>query len=319
LLLYFFCITGKLLPYTNISCNEYTKEGVKFMTSEIIVGTLSYHDQLRVRLDAEMHYLTGEKCSFEFIETVEPPWSFFVLRPDCTNRRGYRSFAGRFAVAKAVSDLLVNHVEVNYIKQYIEKTYYYWSDEDRQGVLGCTLETMEKLKTVRRNKILQNIYDYLATEPALIVEGFVRFRLKDHWNYLQRLVRRSGQEFMEARDYLEFIRLLRCFLDMQEPKIDEVQVFITAEGTFYLCDKKGHVIKREQLRTPSFTVIDGEFNYKEYLLSILITMAPREIVFHVSDHIWDCDPLQTIQQVFGSRIKRCPGCEKCQQLDVHKI
>lgn len=287
------------------------------MISQIVVGTVFYPNEVRERLHSELKFLAGECLGLDSYEISEPPWNLFVLRVQRGHKQGERGFACRFAVAKAVSDLFVNHVESAFVKDYIEETYSYWSPRDRDDLLSRTHEELEKLRVVRRNRILQSIYDYLAENQLLNVEGYARFRLKEYWNQLERLVRRTGQDFMAAKDYLEFVRLLRCFIEMQEPKIGEVHIFITSEGTFYLCDNTGTVIRREHLRTPSFTVVDGEFNYKDYLLSMLITLSPKSIIFHVSDQIWDCDPLQTIQQVFGSRISRCPGCDKCRHLSAH--
>lgn len=288
------------------------------MASNIIVGTISYPDEVRDRLNSELSYLSHERVAVDYDENPDPPWSFFILRVRHGQKQGERRFACRFAVAKAISDLFVNHIEAGYVEKYIDKTYHFWPADDRREVTGRTLVTLEKLKTVRRNRILQGLYDYLADNRTLLVEGYAKFRLQEYWNLLQRLVKRTGQEFVTAKDYLEFVRLLRCFIEMQEPKINEVHIFITAEGNFCLCDETGNVIRREHLRTPSFTVIDGEFNYKDYLLSMLITLAPKTIVFHVSDQIWNCDPLQTIQQVFGDRISRCEGCKKCNHLYVRK-
>ncbi|HHW42105.1 MAG TPA: hypothetical protein GXX19_13395 [Syntrophomonadaceae bacterium] len=287
------------------------------MTSYIIIGTLSYANEVRERLNSELNFLSGERFAFECDEQKDPPWSFFILRAQRGNKQGERKFAIRFAVAKAISDLFVNYMESAYVREYINRSYNYLSPHDREEVVNRALETMQKLRMVRRNRILQNLYDYLGDHQTLMVEGYARFRLKEYWGQLQRMVKRTVQEFVAAKDYLEFVRLLRCFIDLQEPKINEVHVFITTEGTFYLCDERGNVIRREHLRTPSFTVIDGEFNYKDYLLSMLITLSPKNIIFHVSDKIWNCNPIQTIQQVFCNRIARCPGCEKCRHLYMH--
>ncbi len=288
------------------------------MASDIIIGTIAYADEVRERLDSELKFLTSEGLALELEEVENPPWSFFILHTTRGKKQGEKGIACRFAVAKAVSDLLVNHVESDFVRKFIDKSYNYWSANDRNDLIERNAESMSKLRIVRRNRILQSIYDYLADSQVLMVEGFARFRLKDYWKQLQRMVKRTSQEFMAAKDYLEFVRLLRCFIDMQEAKIDEAHVFINTEGTFFLCDETGEVIRSEHLRTPSFTVNDGEFNYKDYLLSMLITLAPKSIIFHVSDLIWDCDPLQTIQQVFGERISRCPGCARCKQLNAHK-
>ena len=288
------------------------------MSSNITIGTLAFADEVQKRLSAELNFLTDEGLALELEEAENPPWSFFILHVPRGKRQGEKGVACRFAVAKAVSDLFVNHVESNFVKEFINRSYSYWAPSDRDDLIERNAENLTKLRIVRRNRILQSLYDYLADSQVLIIEGFARFRLQEYWKQLQNIVKRTSQEFMAAKDYQEFVRLLRCFIDMQEPKICEVHIFINTEGTFFLCDETGEVIRSEHLRTPSFTVNDGEFNYKDYLLSMLITLAPRSIIFHVSDLIWDCDPLQTIQQVFGERVARCPGCAKCKQLNAHK-
>ncbi len=284
------------------------------MNSQIIIGTASYVDEVRDRVGNELKFLSDEHAEVHFEEQDEHPWVFFSVRVCRANQQGDRKFACRFAVAKALSELFINLLESDYVKDFIEEAYHYCSPQDRFEIVSCTLETLEKLKIIRRNRILQSIFDYLAEHRTINVEGFARFRLQSYWNQLQHIVERAGEDFLAEKDYLEFVRLLRCFVEMQEPKIDEVHVFITPEGTFFICDQKGHVIRREHIRTPSFSVIDGEFNYKDYLLSMLITLVPETINFHVSDCIWECETLRTIQQVFEERVFRCPGCERCHHL-----
>lgn len=284
------------------------------MNSQIIIGTASFADEIRDRLVKELKFLSDEQDIVLFEERENTPWLFFIVGVSRNNKRGERRFACRFAVAKALSDLFVNHLEADFVKNYIEETYHYCSPQDRFEIVSCTLETLDKLKIIRRNRVLQSVYDYLVEYRTINIEGFARFRLQSYWTQLERIVKRTGEEVLAAKDYLEFVRLLRCFIEMQEPKIDETHIFIAPEGTFFICDKKGHVIRREHIRTPSFSVTDGEFNYKDYLLSMLITLVPETIIFHVSDCIWECDPLRTIQQVFEDRVIRCPGCERCRHL-----
>ncbi|HHW28016.1 MAG TPA: hypothetical protein GXX21_00465 [Syntrophomonadaceae bacterium] len=284
------------------------------MSSQIIVGTASFREEIRGKLEAELKFLEDKETVINYQEREEPPWTFFLIQLSRKNQLGERKFASRFAVAKAISDLFINHLEADYVKDYIEDEYNYCSPQDRFEIVSVTLETLEKLKIIRRNRILQSVFDYLAENQIIIIEGFARFRLHGYWAQLRRIVKRTGEEFLAAKDYLEFVRLLRCFIEMQESKIDEVHIFISPDGTFFICDKKGHVIRREHICTPSLSVIDGEFNYKDYLLSMLITLVPETIIFHVSDRIWECDPLRTIQRVFENRVVRCSGCERCQHL-----
>jgi len=310
-------VLGKPLSNNNIPCNEYyilNKEGVNYVISQITIVTASYADEIRERLNTELRFLRDEPDVIHYREEETPPWAFIEVGLSRANQQGERRFACRFAVAKAISDLFVNDLEVSYVQDYIEDVYSYCTPQDRFEIVSCTLEALEKLKGIRRNHILQSIFDFLGEHQFINIEGFAVFRLQNYWLQLQRIVKRTGQEYLAAKDYLEFVRLLRCFIEMQEPKIDEVHIIVTVEGAFFICDRKGNVIKREYMSTPSFSVNDGEFNYKDYLLSMLITLVPETIVFHVSDRVWECDPLLTIQQVFADRIYRCPGCERCQHL-----
>ena len=284
------------------------------MSSQVIIGTSLFGDELKEKLETELKFLDDQETLIDFKEVEKPPWVYYGLRLSRKKQKGERKFASRFAVAKAIAELFINQLEANYIKDYIEDIYHYCSPQDRFEIVSITLETLDKLKIIRRNRILQSVFDYLADNQLLNIEGFARFRLQGYWAQLRRIVKRTGEEFLAAKDYLEFVRLLRCFIELQETKIDEVHIFISPEGTFFICDKKGHVIKREHIRTPSFSAIDGEFNYKEYLLSMLIVLVPETIIFHVSDGIWECDPIRTIQQVFEDRVIRCPGCDRCQHL-----
>lgn len=284
------------------------------MNSQIVIGTASFVDEIRVRLECELNFLSDEQDIVYFEERENPPWLFFIVGVTRGGKQGERRFACRFAVAKAVSDLFISQLETNFVKDYIEKTYHYCSPQDRFEIATSTLETLDKLKIIRRNRVLQSVYDYLVEYRTINIEGFAKFRLRGYRTQLERIVERTGEELLAAKDYIEFVRLLRCFVELQEPKIDEAHIFITPEGAFFICDKNGYVIRKEHIHTPSFSVTEGEFNYKDYLLSMLITLVPEIIIFHVSDHIWECDPLRTVQQVFEERVMRCPGCERCRHL-----
>jgi putative sporulation protein YtxC len=287
---------------------------VIFVSFQFLIGTISYADEFRKRLNLELKFLQNGQVNILYREAEIPPWSFTMVGIERAKGQGEHRFACRFAVAKAVTDLFINHLEANFVKNYTEKVYSYCSPQDRFEIVSCTLETLEKLKIIRRNRILQSVYDFLADNRSINIEGFAKFRLRNYWKQLQCVVRRTGQEYLNAKDYQEFVRLLRCFIEMQEPKMDEVHIFVTVESTFFICDRRGNIIRKEHLCTPSFSVNGGEFNYKDYLLSMLITLVPKTIVFHVSDHTWESDPLRTIQQVFEDRICRCSGCDRCRHL-----
>ncbi len=71
----------------------------------------------------------------------------------------------------------------------------------------------------RRNVIVRKLMDYFENTDSLILDGFVNFRLKDYMKDLEEIVDKAVDDFLMEREYKEFIRLLRYFVDIQEPKI----------------------------------------------------------------------------------------------------
>ena len=61
---------------------------------------------------------------------------------------------------------------------------------------------------------------YLIFNDNLNLEGFVRFRTKDYWDFLCETVDSAADAYLINREYQEFIRLLRYFVELQEPKVD---------------------------------------------------------------------------------------------------
>lgn len=91
------------------------------MNSQIIVGTNSFADEIRERLQNELKFISNDQDIINFEEYENKPWLFFFIGLLRHNKHGERRFACRFAVAKAISDLFVNHLEANFAKDYIEK------------------------------------------------------------------------------------------------------------------------------------------------------------------------------------------------------
>jgi hypothetical protein len=87
------------------------------LNSQIIVGTNSFADEIRERLQNELKFISNDQDIINFEEYENKPWLFFFIGLLRHNKHGERRFACRFAVAKAISDLFVNHLEANFAKE----------------------------------------------------------------------------------------------------------------------------------------------------------------------------------------------------------
>ena len=80
---------------------------------------------------------------------------------------------------------------------------------------------------------------------------------------------------------MEFIRLLRYFVDIQEPKVNEVNILLEKNSMFKLLDSEGKEIENEYLEGFCVELMSNSVNYEDLLISALITLAPKQLVIHL--------------------------------------
>jgi hypothetical protein len=61
----------------------------------------------------------------------------------------------------------------------------------------------------RKDKIVNKILEYISDNTDIIVEGFLRFRLKDFGSEMEELVDKVIEEYLVEKEYNEFIKLLK--------------------------------------------------------------------------------------------------------------
>lgn len=172
--------------------------------------------------------------------------------------------------------------------------------------------------TTRKAKVYRKAFTYLEEDRSINLLGFVRFRLQDHWNELFELVETGIDEYLEDKQYQEFVELLRYFIAVQETKQEVVHVVPSVDKPFHLYDKKGDRLWMDQLDAV-LNMDEQNCRDEDYLVSALVTLAPESIVLHLT---MDKPGLaQTISSIFDSRLTTCHSCPLClssrRVLDVH--
>lgn len=80
--------------------------------------------------------------------------------------------------------------------------------------------------TTRKARIYRKVRDYLEDERELNVLGFVRFRLQEHWNELFELIETGLDDYLEDRQYQEFVDLLRFLSPIRKPSRKSFTLFL---------------------------------------------------------------------------------------------
>lgn len=218
------------------------------------------------------------------------------------------------SVSQILADWIINNEEQQLIDKIVANNYFYFNPDEQSTVAANALKALT-CNPARYQLVLTRILDYLENHYELVVDGFVNFRLKDYRLQLSEVVDKVVDDFMMELEYKEFIRVLRYFVDVQEPREEEAHVVINGSNLCRIYDSHGKVIQNQYLEDTLLpnhkTDAADNLNYEDLLISALITVAPRNIMVHSTNRVRDQELLDTIKSVFDGRVILCNGCEMC--------
>jgi putative sporulation protein YtxC len=224
-----------------------------------------------------------------------------------------------------MSEILAEHIlsewEEKLIRKEINRNCKPLSVDEKEGVFSRAREFIrnchnsESLNLLmnygRKNRIAHRIFDHIENCQHLAIEGFINFCMQDYLTELRFAVELAREELKNEKEYNEFIKLLRHFVETQSPKVYEVNLTMGHSGVFSLWDENGTNIEKNYINYYLSDMIYDDINLDDLLISILITIAPRRIVLHQTNGLSFSEPVKIIKKVFKDRIIICPGCERC--------
>lgn len=288
------------------------------------VGLTETAEEVRGRLQQDFRTLTQEGFRVAIDEINRGNYTFL----GCNVIEGELSFRNyeriknllKNYVAKILAELIILREEKKLVRRIIEHNYYYFSDEERNTIYEKSIQLLNNGTTgilsdfgvkARHGKILSSINEYLDNNHELVLEGFINFRLKDYRMRLVEIVDNAVDNFVMDLEYKEFIRVLRYFVDIQEPKVEEVHVIINEYGNYQILDTDGKSINNKQLEN-FIADSTNEINFEDLLITALITISPYSVVLHNAGGTNSClSVINTIQNIFEGRVAICAGCAMC--------
>lgn len=223
-----------------------------------------------------------------------------------------------------ISEFLAEHIlcdwEHKMVRREISKRTRHIDVQDQETVLRKAIDFLQRCNTSdsinllfnygRKNKISHKIMDHIYANDNLVIEGLINFCMQDYLNELRFAVDLACEELNNEKEYNDFIKLLRYFVDTQSPRMREVNLLMDKDGLFYLWDGAGINIDEKIVNYYSNEMLYNDISLDDILVSILITISPQRIILHNSSSD-NSEPVKIIRQVFGERIKDCSGCERC--------
>ncbi len=211
-----------------------------------------------------------------------------------------------------IARIILDELQNTWIRRMIHTHYGYFDKEEQDQILSHVSTDLKRNAHSYYPYICRALDEHLAMCDLLVIEGFVRFRIKDYWLFLRTTLDKAVDAFLIDQEYQEFIKLLRYFVELQEPKIYLVNIVLEDSGGFKLIDAKGEIIKTQYLEGIILEIGNNELDYEDLLISALITVAPNQIVLHAhkNNHV-----SKTIMSIFDNRVSLCSGCSICYNND----
>lgn len=207
-------------------------------------------------------------------------------------------------IGSAFAQFLLYDIKEEIIARIIKKEYFYFEDEERREIFQKAIDGNVDYDERRWAAYIHGrLTEYFSENRELSLEGFIRFRLKEYIDELEYIVDRSVDELLIDREYNEFIKLLRYFVEIQEPKIEEVHVLLEDDKKYTLLDSGFKVINNDMLEDLAKEISDNDISDDDLLISSLITIAPNKIVIHDSNKIKNTELLNTIKNVFCGKVE----------------
>lgn len=291
------------------------------MVEVITIGSAEEVNALKENLSFKSEFLREQGVDIQLDE--KKYGSMAYLGCNCSEQDINNKNIRRY-LASEISELIIDYWEDKLLQRIVRANYYFFTPEEKENILDRSKELLEKGHPIkkpelaysieRRNKIISKVEKYLESYNQINIEGFINFRLQDYLTELQEAVDFAVDEFMMEKEYNEFIRLLRYFVDIQEPRLKEVHVLLPKNEKFMLLDDKGEEISSQYLESFFVDIIDSDINYEDLLISALITIAPKELVLHTDKHTDYKQTVKTIEHVFNERVRKCYSCSKCSNM-----
>ncbi|QQY80364.1 putative sporulation protein YtxC [Keratinibaculum paraultunense] len=215
-------------------------------------------------------------------------------------------------VAKAILDIILNI----YAEDIINKNLYLYVDDlkvsEKKEVAKISKNILlDKSNFLDEKKsIYMETKDYLKNNSIILVDGLIRFRLKQLDFLIDLAIEKGIDEFTIEKEYKEFIKILQYFVESQEPKYELIHL-IFEDVDYKLLDDSGNIIDKDFFSEIITEMDDTNISKNDILISTLIVLAPEKIILHLDDKCKDEDVIKVILNVFQDRIYICQGCEKC--------
>ncbi len=210
----------------------------------------------------------------------------------------------RTMLCTLLADIIVENLQIRHMVRLLKQKYSFLSEKEQCDILVRALKRLWYGKSGQKNEVAlckvdvkQRLSELLQQSDAdtMMLEGFMRFRMKDYLETWEKELAWCVQDHVRKKEYAEFVEILRLFVKIRIPRVRQVHLCVDGDGEYVLLDERLCLLERR---------FSGARSDKDdALLSALVNIAPLSIVVHNRERFWDARIIETIKDVFGTRVE----------------
>ena len=216
-------------------------------------------------------------------------------------------------ISSILSLLVIDELEEDFIDKLIIQNYFYFDTNERKDIINICFDIMtedfSKNFDIKFGELYSSFYDYLLNHRNLYLQGFTNFRLKSYFNILDDTVTQAVNSYVIEKEYLEFISLLKLYINSQKSNCELVHIIYSHSNTILL-DEYKQIIDISQDSFNGKFLSDISFSSNDYTLNSLLTLLPKKIYIHLIDNYID-EFINTLQAIFENKVHICTDCNIC--------
>lgn len=268
-----------------------------------------------------LNYLLNE---LDYIE-VEPIYissnKFKNYKNIIVHYRGNNNKKFIHEISCILSCLVIDELEEKFLKHLILKNYFYFNSDERSHILDMCFDIFtDDFNTYfdkKYNCLINDFENYLTTNKSIVLTGFINFRIKDYMIILENIVDEAVNTFIIEKEYLEFVSLLKMYINSQNSNCEIVHLIYNNENSILLDENKNIINISDDIFKAKY-LSDITFSSNDYALNSLLTLIPKKIYIHLIDSVID-EFIQTIGLIFENRTEICTDCNICKLYKNNKI
>ena len=260
-----------------------------------------------------LNYLLNRIQEIDFENLIYSQNQFKIYKNITIHYRGNNNNKFYNFLTELIGEVVIEFYEEKILKQLINYNYFYFDEYEKNKILENCMQLIEP--EMYNTKLLdnKNIKEYVKENKAMVLDGFVYFRLKAYLEYLDEVVDSGVNQFVIEKEYREFISLLRVYVESKVPEYNLLHL-IYINGESILLDEKRNIVSVSKNIYNAKYLSDISFSSNDFALNTLLCLLPRRIEIHLIDD--EDEFINTLKLIFEGRVTICKDCDICKTYKI---